>query len=61
MMINPSSHPPIASPSQTKSILKKLGLSTKKRWGQNFLIDSQIVDHILDRADIGSDDYVLEI
>ncbi len=51
----------LASPVQTSAILKKYGLRAKKRLGQNFLIDKNILHKIVDYANIGRDDFVLEI
>lgn len=34
---------------------------TKKRLGQNFLVNSEVIDEIIDYADISKDDIVLEI
>ena len=34
---------------------------TKKRLGQNFLINSEVIDEIIDYANITKDDVVLEI
>ncbi len=36
----------IATPSKTKEILEKYGLYAKKNYGQNFLVESQIVEKI---------------
>ena len=33
----------IATPSQTKAILQRHGMTAKKSYGQNFLIDAGIV------------------
>lgn len=43
------------------SLLRKHGLHTRKRLGQNFLIDDQVLEKIVCTADIQPDDIVLEI
>ena len=51
----------LCSPRQTREILKKHGFSTRKKYGQNFLINPSILDEMIDAADISKDDFVLEI
>lgn len=51
----------IANIKETKAIIQKYGFSFQKRFGQNFLIDSNIIDKILDGAGVSDQDYVLEI
>ncbi len=41
--------------------LKSLGISPRKALSQNFLIDPNIVDKVVDAADVGPGDTVLEI
>ena len=53
--------PKIATYSATRHILKTFNLRATKRLGQNFLIDSEIVDKIVDAAEISEGDEVLEI
>lgn len=48
-------------PSNTIEILKKYNFSFQKRFGQNFLIDTHILEKIVDEAGIDEDDCVLEI
>lgn len=45
----------------TTQILNKYGLKANKRFGQNFLIDDQILTGIVDAANISEDDIVVEI
>lgn len=45
----------------TKQILTEYGLSAKKKFGQNFLIDQNILSKIVDAADIDKNSYVVEI
>lgn len=51
----------LTSPSTIKYIMEKYGFRFSKSLGQNFLIDETIVERIVDGAEIGEDDYVLEI
>ncbi|PUU94072.1 16S rRNA (adenine(1518)-N(6)/adenine(1519)-N(6))-dimethyltransferase RsmA [Halanaerobium sp.] len=51
----------IATPSETKKILREHNLNLKKSLGQNFLIDSNIIDIITTAADIKGDEFVIEI
>ena len=51
----------IATKSTTNYILEKYDLYPKKKYGQNFLIDSNILESIVSAADITKDDFVLEI
>ncbi len=50
---------------QTLSFLlrrfKEAGIRPHNKYGQNFLIDLNLLDVLLDAADVGSDDVVLEI
>ena len=49
----------------TKSMLKVLfeerGIRIKKQWGQNFLIDHNLLQYIVKTAELSSNDVVLEI
>jgi len=46
---------------ETKYIMKKYNISASKRFGQNFLIDDEIVSEIVSVSDITKDDLVIEI
>lgn len=48
-------------PSNTIAVLEKYGFRFQKKYGQNFLIDSNILENIVSAAEIGKDDCVLEI
>lgn len=48
-------------PQNTIEILKKYDFVFQKKYGQNFLIDTHVLDKIVKSADIKSDDTVLEI
>lgn len=51
----------LTSPVQLKELLRRHNFYTKKRFGQNFLVDRNIVNKILDASDIHEGDPVLEI
>lgn len=51
----------IATVSKTKEILNKYQLQAKKKFGQNFLIDSNIVSKIVKTANIDENTIVIEI
>jgi 16S rRNA (adenine1518-N6/adenine1519-N6)-dimethyltransferase len=53
--------PWLHNPSATAEVIKKYEFRFKKKFGQNFLIDPNIVKKITDAADIKKDDVVLEI
>ena len=48
-------------PQNTIEILKKYNFVFQKKYGQNFLIDTHVLEKIIRAASIGSDDVVLEI
>ena len=48
-------------PSHTIEILQKYNFNFQKKFGQNFLIDSNILEKIVDSAEITREDCVLEI
>lgn len=51
----------IATPSRTKAIMKEHRFSVKKSLGQNFLIDVNTLNRIIDSASIDADSNVIEI
>lgn len=51
----------IATPGRTRQIIEANGFSFKKNFGQNFLIDSNILERIAQCAGITREDCVLEI
>ncbi|MFW6006850.1 MAG: 16S rRNA (adenine(1518)-N(6)/adenine(1519)-N(6))-dimethyltransferase RsmA [Bacillota bacterium] len=51
----------IATPKITKKILKKYDINLKKKLGQNLLIDQNILDKIIEAADLSAKDTVVEI
>lgn len=46
---------------ETKFILKKYGISANKSLGQNFLINDEVVNKIVESAEITKEDLVIEI
>jgi 16S rRNA (adenine1518-N6/adenine1519-N6)-dimethyltransferase len=54
-------HSFLATPKATIDTLQSFGLYTKKRLGQHFLIDDNVIGRILEAADLSGSDKVLEI
>lgn len=53
--------PTLGNPQNTIEILQKYNFNFQKKFGQNFLIDENVLDKIIRAAEITKDDYVLEI
>lgn len=53
--------PYLAVPGITKEVLKRHGFVFQKKYGQNFLIDSHVLEKIIDVSEISKEDFVLEI
>lgn len=51
----------LGSPTATREIINKYSFAFQKKFGQNFLIDSNILENIVSSAKITKDDFVLEI
>lgn len=51
----------IANIATTKAVIDKYGFTFQKRFGQNFLIDTNIIEKIIDGSGITKEDTVLEI
>jgi 16S rRNA (adenine1518-N6/adenine1519-N6)-dimethyltransferase len=51
----------LIDPKETIEILNKYRFVFQKRFGQNFLIDQHVLDKIINAAEIGPEDFVLEI
>lgn len=51
----------LGTPGNTVEILKKYNFNVQKKYGQNFLVDTHILDKILDASAITGQDCVLEI
>lgn len=53
--------PTLGNPQNTIEVLKKYNFSFQKKFGQNFLIDTRVLDKIIAAANITKEDFVLEI
>ena len=53
--------PTLGNPQNTIEVLKKYQFSFQKKFGQNFLIDTHVLDKIVRAAEITKEDMVLEI
>ena len=53
--------PVLGNPQNTIEILKKYNFTFQKKYGQNFLIDTHVLDKIIRAAGIQKEDFVLEI
>ncbi|MEE1010392.1 MAG: 16S rRNA (adenine(1518)-N(6)/adenine(1519)-N(6))-dimethyltransferase RsmA [Agathobacter sp.] len=51
----------LGNPTKTIEIIQKYNFNFQKKFGQNFLIDTGILESIIDSAEITKDDFVLEI
>lgn len=51
----------LGEPQYTIAVLQKYNFHFQKKFGQNFLIDTHVLDRIIDAAGITKDDFVLEI
>ena len=51
----------LGTPSATKEIINKYSFAFQKKFGQNLLIDSNVLESIIRGAEITKDDFVLEI
>lgn len=52
---------PLASPGATRALLEAYGLATKHSLGQNFLVNNHVIEKIMDLAELGEKDRVLEV
>ena len=53
--------PFLRNPQNTIAVLQKYHFNFQKKFGQNFLIDTHVLDKIIRAAEITKDDFVLEI
>ena len=53
--------PTLGSPQNTIAVLQKYNFAFQKKFGQNFLIDTHVLDKIIRSAEITPEDMVLEI
>lgn len=51
----------LGTPGATKEVINKYSFAFQKKFGQNFLIDSNVIENIVEAAGITKDDFVLEI
>ena len=51
----------LSSPKVIKEVIKRYGFNFSKSLGQNFLIDGNVVEKIVDFSSVCEDDYVIEI
>ena len=51
----------LGNPQETIAVLQRYGFNFQKKYGQNFLIDTHVLDKIIGAAQSGPDDFVLEI
>ena len=46
---------------ETRDILKKYNISANKKLGQNFLIDDETIENIIESSNVNKEDLVIEI
>lgn len=46
---------------ETRNLLRRASLFARKRLGQHFLVDEEVLNKILEAAEVGKDDIVLEV
>lgn len=51
----------LANPQETIAVLQKYQFNFQKKFGQNFLIDTRVLEKIMDAAEAGPEDCILEI
>lgn len=51
----------LGNPQNTIAVLQKYHFNFQKKYGQNFLIDTHVLEKIIAASEIGPDDFVLEI
>lgn len=51
----------LGNPQNTIEVLQKYRFNFRKKFGQNFLIDTHVLDKIIDASGVTEDDFVLEI
>ena len=51
----------LGNPKNTIEVLQKYNFNFQKKFGQNFLINTRILEEIIEAAEITKDDFVLEI
>lgn len=53
--------PYLGNPLRCETVLRKFGFSFRKKFGQNFLIDTDVLEGIVEASDVADDDVILEI
>lgn len=51
----------LGNPQNTIAVLQKYNFNFQKKFGQNFLIDTRVLERIIEAAGVTKDDFVLEI
>ena len=51
----------LGNPQNTIAVLQKYNFNFQKKFGQNFLIDTHVLDRIIAAANVTKEDFVLEI
>ena len=51
----------LSKPAYVSALLARYGIRLKKRWGQNFLVDENILQKIVATAELQPHDLVLEV
>ena len=51
----------LGNPQETIQVLQKHDFHFQKKFGQNFLIDTHVLEKIVEAAEVGPEDFVLEI
>ncbi|MDD6037748.1 MAG: 16S rRNA (adenine(1518)-N(6)/adenine(1519)-N(6))-dimethyltransferase RsmA [bacterium] len=51
----------LGEPQQTIAVLQKYNFHFQKKFGQNFLIDTHVLERIIEQAGVTKDDFVVEI
>lgn len=51
----------LGNPTNTIAVLNRYGFSFQKKYGQNFLIDENVVEKIVREAGVTKDDFVIEV
>ena len=51
----------LANPRETRAVLEGFGLATKHRLGQNLLVNDEVIGRIVNLAELGGSDVVLEV
>lgn len=59
--MNKKREPYLGNPQETIAVLNKYQFTFQKKFGQNFLIDTHVLDKIISAAGITEEDFVLEI